>query len=145
MLLLRDLAQGKIVAPTNTIVAVIPVYNIGGALQRNSTTRTNQQGPELYGFRGNARNYDLNRDFIKADTKNAKAFTKIFRALDPELFIDNHVSNGADYQYTLTHLFTQHNKLGGEAGVYLNEILMPRLQEALKAKTMGYYTLCKCI
>ncbi len=134
MLLLRDLAQGKIVAPKNTIVAVIPVYNIGGALQRNSTTRTNQQGPIVYGFRGNARNYDLNRDFIKADTKNAKAFTKIFRALDPELFIDNHVSNGADYQYALTHLFTQHNKLGGEAGVYLNEILMPRLQEALKAK-----------
>ena len=96
--------------------------------------RTNQQGPEVYGFRGNARNYDLNRDFIKADTKNAKAFTKIFRALDPELFIDNHVSNGADYQYTLTHLFTQHNKLGGEAGAYLNETLMPRLQEALKAK-----------
>ena len=134
MLLLRDLAQGKIVAPKNTIVAVIPVYNIGGALQRNSTTRTNQQGPIVYGFRGNARNYDLNRDFIKADTKNAKAFTKIFRALDPELFIDNHVSNGADYQYALTHLFTQHNKLGGESGVYLNEILMPRLQEALKAK-----------
>jgi len=134
MLLLRDLAQGKIVAPTNTIVAVIPVYNIGGALQRNSTTRTNQQGPIVYGFRGNARNYDLNRDFIKADTKNAKAFTKIFRALDPELFIDNHVSNGADYQYALTHLFTQHNKLGGEAGVYLNEILMTRLQDSLKVK-----------
>ena len=134
MLLLRDLAQGNIVAPTNTIVAVIPVYNIGGALQRNSTTRTNQQGPLVYGFRGNARNYDLNRDFIKADTKNAKAFTKIFRALDPELFIDNHVSNGADYQYALTHLFTQHNKLGGEAGVYLNEILMTRLQDSLKVK-----------
>ena len=62
------------------------------------------------------------------------SFTKIFRALGPELFIDNHVSNGADYQYALTHLFTQHNKLGGEAGVYLNEILMPRLQDSLKAK-----------
>ena len=134
MLLLRDLAQGAIQAPTNTVIAVIPVYNIGGALQRNSTSRTNQEGPKAYGFRGNARNYDLNRDFIKADTKNAKAFTKIFRALDPELFIDNHVSNGADYQYTLTHLFTQHNKLGGKAGVYLNETLMIRLQEALKAK-----------
>ena len=134
MLLLRDLAQGAIQAPTNTVIAVIPVYNIGGALQRNSTSRTNQEGPKAYGFRGNARNYDLNRDFIKADTKNAKAFTKIFRALDPELFIDNHVSNGADYQYTLTHLFTQHNKLGGKAGVYLNETLMIRLQEALKVK-----------
>ena len=134
MLLLRDLAKGTIEAPINTTIAVIPVYNIGGALQRNSTSRTNQQGPEVYGFRGNARNYDLNRDFIKADTKNAKAFTKIFRALDPELFIDNHVSNGADYQYTLTHLFTQHNKLGGKAGAYLNHTLMPRLQEALKTK-----------
>ena len=134
MLLLRDLAQGTIEAPINTIIAVIPVYNIGGALQRNSTSRTNQEGPKTYGFRGNARNYDLNRDFIKADTKNAKAFTKLFRTLDPELFIDNHVSNGADYQYALTHLFTQHNKLGGEAGVYLHETLMPGLQDSLQAK-----------
>lgn len=134
MLLLRDLAQGTIEAPINTIIAVIPVYNIGGALQRNSTSRTNQKGPKTYGFRGNARNYDLNRDFIKADTKNAKAFTKLFRTLDPELFIDNHVSNGADYQYALTHLFTQHNKLGGEAGVYLHETLMPGLQDSLQAK-----------
>ena len=76
MLLLRDLAQGRIVAPTNTIIAVIPVYNIGGALQRNSTTRTNQQGPKAYGFRGNARNYDLNRDFIKADTKKRQSIYK---------------------------------------------------------------------
>ena len=134
MLLLRDLAQGTIIAPKNTLIAVIPVYNIGGALQRNTNTRTNQKGPKEYGFRGNARNYDLNRDFIKADTRNAKAFTKIFRALDPQLFIDNHVSNGADYQYALTHLFTQHNKLGGPAGKYLDQILMPQLQDSLAAK-----------
>ena len=76
MLLLRDLAQGKIVAPKNTIVAVIPVYNIGGALQRNSTTRTNQQGPIVYGFRGNARNYDLNRDFYKSRHKKRKSLYK---------------------------------------------------------------------
>ena len=134
MLLIRDLAQGNIPAPKNTTIAVIPVYNIGGALNRNSTSRTNQEGPEVYGFRGNARNYDLNRDFIKADTKNAKTFSKIFRALDPQLFIDNHVSNGADYQYALTHLFTQHNKLGGEAGNYLHKVLMTRLQDSLAAK-----------
>ena len=136
MLLLRDIVTSDSLKQKykNTIICVIPVYNVGGSLQRNSHTRANQNGPKEYGFRGNARNYDLNRDFIKADTKNAKAFTKIFRALDPELFIDNHVSNGADYQYALTHLFTQHNKLGGEAGVYLNEILMTRLQDSLKVK-----------
>ena len=134
MMLIRDLAQNKIESPKNTIISVIPIYNIGGALNRNSTTRTNQNGPKEYGFRGNARNYDLNRDFIKTDTKNAKAFTKIFRTLKPELFIDTHVSNGADYQYTLTHLFTQHNKLGGELGDYLHSTFMPSLINSLSLK-----------
>ncbi len=134
MMLLRDLAMGKIAAPKNTIIAVIPIYNIGGALNRNSTTRTNQNGPKEYGFRGNARNYDLNRDFIKADTKNARAFYDIFQTVKPDLFIDNHVSNGADYQYTLSHLFTQHSKLGGELGNYLHTTLMPRLEDSLQSK-----------
>ncbi len=134
MMLLRDLAQQKIKTPQQTIIAVIPVYNIGGALNRNATTRTNQNGPKAYGFRGNARNYDLNRDFIKADSKNAQAFTKIFRTLRPALFIDNHVSNGADYQYTLTHLFTQHNKLGGALGNYLHQTFMPALEDSLAQK-----------
>ncbi|RZP04531.1 MAG: hypothetical protein EVA43_01720 [Flavobacteriales bacterium] len=134
MMLLRDLAQQKIKTPQQTIIAVIPVYNIGGALNRNSTTRTNQNGPKAYGFRGNARNYDLNRDFIKADSKNSRAFTKIFRKLRPALFIDNHVSNGADYQYTLTHLFTQHNKLGGALGNYLHQTFMPALEDSLAQK-----------
>ena len=132
MLLLRDLADGKIEAPKNLIIAVIPIYNIGGALNRNSHSRTNQNGPKEYGFRGNARNYDLNRDFIKADTKNAKAFANIFSIVKPDYFIDNHVSNGADYQYTLTHLFTQHNKLGGELGEYVHTSFMPRLEDSLQ-------------
>ena len=135
MLFMRDLAQNKISPPKNTIVASIPLYNIGGALNRNSGSRTNQNGPEEYGFRGNARNYDLNRDFIKADTKNARAFTELFHIVDPDLFIDNHVSNGADYQYTLTHLFTQHNKLGGELGNYIHNGFMPRLEDSLQQKS----------
>ena len=56
MQLYRDLATGKIKSPKNTVLVCIPVYNIGGALNRNSTTRANQDGPEIYGFRGNARN-----------------------------------------------------------------------------------------
>ncbi|MDC8006134.1 M14 family metallopeptidase [Aureisphaera galaxeae] len=134
MMLIRDFANGTLKAPENTIVAVIPVYNIGGALNRNSSSRTNQNGPKEYGFRGNARNYDLNRDFIKADTRNARAFADIFQALDPDLFIDNHVSNGADYQYVLTHLFTQHNKLGGPLGNYLHTSFMPQLEDSLAVK-----------
>ncbi|MGB1230760.1 MAG: M14 family metallopeptidase [Winogradskyella sp.] len=134
MLLYRDMVQGKIEAPKNTILVTIPIYNIGGSLNRNTTTRTNQNGPKSYGFRGNARNYDLNRDFIKADTKNARTFAQIFHLVKPDVFIDNHVSNGADYQYTLTHLFTQHNKLGGELGHYLHTEMMPILEEKLAQK-----------
>lgn len=135
MMLMRDLAEGKIPALKNTIVAVIPVYNIGGALNRNSGTRTNQNGPKEYGFRGNARNFDLNRDFIKADTRNARAFIGLFQTVKPDLFIDTHVSNGADYQYTLTHLFTQHNKLGGVLGDYTHTTFMPRLEDSLQSKS----------
>src|SRR5258706_7586238 len=53
MMLLRDLATGKIKAPQNVVIAVIPVYNIGGCLNRNNYSRVNQNGPESYGFRGN--------------------------------------------------------------------------------------------
>ncbi|MEO5790097.1 M14 family metallopeptidase [Gelidibacter sp.] len=136
MLLFRDLAQGKIKIPKHTVLVTIPIYNIGGSLNRNSTTRTNQDGPEEYGFRGNARNYDLNRDFIKADTKNARTFTQIYHMVQPAVFIDNHVSNGADYQYTLTHLFTQHNKLGGDLGNYLHTEMMPSLEQQLAIKKL---------
>ena len=135
MMLYRDIVQGKIDSPKNTILVTIPIYNVGGSLNRNSGTRTNQNGPKAYGFRGNARNYDLNRDFIKSDTKNARSFAKLFHLVQPDVFIDNHVSNGADYQYTLTHLFTQHNKLGGQLGNYLHNEMMPKLEEKLEAKS----------
>lgn len=131
MLLFRDLASKKIKTPNQTIISTIPIYNIGGALNRNNTTRANQNGPKEYGFRGNAKNYDLNRDFIKTDTKNAETFSKIYHLVNPDVFIDNHVSNGADYQYTLTHLFTQHNKLGGKLGEYVHDRLMPQLKDSL--------------
>lgn len=96
MLLIRDIATKKIALPSNIVLAIIPVYNIGGSLNRTAFSRVNQNGPEAYGFRGNAQNLDLNRDFIKCDSKNAKAFTTIFHWLNPDIFIDNHVSDGAE-------------------------------------------------
>ncbi|MCV9931604.1 M14 family metallopeptidase [Flavobacterium sp. LS1R47] len=136
MQLFRDLALGKIKAPKNTVIVTIPVYNIGGALNRNSTTRANQDGPEEYGFRGNARNYDLNRDLIKSDTRNTKSFVEIFHKTNPDIFIDNHVSNGSDYQYKLTYIMTQHNKLGTVLGDYLNQEMMPALVKDLQKKNL---------
>ncbi|WP_435415775.1 M14 family metallopeptidase [Polaribacter aestuariivivens] len=138
MMLLRDIVQNDSLKKKykNTLIAVIPVYNIGGALNRNSHTRANQNGPVEYGFRGNARNFDLNRDFIKQDTKNAAAFAEIFHSVNPDIFIDNHVSNGADYQYAITHLFTQHNKLGGNLGAFLENEMRPQMEAFLQEKNI---------
>ncbi|KQS33714.1 M14 family metallopeptidase [Dyadobacter sp. Leaf189] len=134
MMLLRDIVTnpGKYPEMDSVVLAIIPFYNIGGALNRNSTTRTNQEGPEEYGFRGNARNYDLNRDFIKSDTRNARSFAAIFHELDPDLFADTHVSNGADYQYVMTLDYAQKDKLGGPLGDFNNDVFLPYMYKHLK-------------
>jgi hypothetical protein len=136
MLLVKDIVQNKYKLPTNIILAIIPVYNVGGALNRSTNYRVDQNGPEEFGFRGNAQNLDLNRDFIKMDSKNAFAFTKIFHYTDPDVFIDNHVSNGADYQHVMTLIASQHNRLGGAMGEFMNKSFEPGLYEAMSKK--GY-------
>lgn len=120
MMLMRDLATGRIKTPKHVIIAAIASYNVSGMLNRNGFSRANQNGPEEYGFRGNARNYDLNRDFIKTDTKNSRSFQQIFQWIKPDVFIDNHVSNGADYQYTFTYISTNKERLGKILGNYSN-------------------------
>ncbi len=136
MILARDIAENKYKLPDHVVLAIIPVYNIGGCLNRSENYRVDQNGPEAFGFRGNAQNLDLNRDFIKCDSKNALAFTKIFHLLDPDIQIDNHVSNGADYQHIITLLSSQHNKLGGDLGDYLNKKMEPAIYQLMKEK--GY-------
>ncbi len=134
MMLLRDLNSGKIKMPDNVVLAVIPLYNIGGALNRNSYSRVNQNGPNSYGFRGNAQNLDLNRDFTKSDSRNAKSFAQIFHWLNPDIQVDNHVSDGADYQHTMTLITTQWNKLGGELGKFVHDVFDPSLYKSMDKK-----------
>lgn len=132
MMLLRDIAQGKTKLPDNIVLAVIPIYNIGGALNRSKDFRVDQNGPEAFGSRGNARNFDLNRDFIKADSRNARSFQQIYQLTDPDVFVDNHVSNGADYQHIMTLLSTEYNKLGGSMGEYMHTQFEPGIYKLMK-------------
>src|ERR671912_2687643 len=136
MLLAKKIVTQPSLLPDHIVLAIIPVYNIGGALNRSANYRVDQNGPGEFGFRGNAQNLDLNRDFIKCDSKEARAFTEIFHLTDPDIFIDNHVSNGADYQHVMTLLTTQHNKLGGVMGSYLNKKFEPAIYSLMKEK--GY-------
>ncbi|MBU6324253.1 MAG: hypothetical protein KJS92_02100 [Bacteroidetes bacterium] len=111
-------------------VYVIAQYNVDGVRNRSCCSRANQNGPDEYGFRGNARNLDLNRDFIKADSRNAQAFIRFFTEVEPDLFIDNHTSNGADYQYTLTYFASHPAKLDPALRLWLSQ-LKPKLDTSL--------------
>ncbi len=116
------------------LIAIIPVYNIGGLLQRRPHTRANQNGPKMQGFRGNARNLDLNRDFIKADARNTFQFYQVFQALQPHIFIDTHTSNGADYAYTMTLISTLADKLAPPMADLLKEEMEPALYASMAMK-----------
>ncbi len=129
MLLIRDYLDNrkKRNMLKNLVIVVVPVYNIGGAINRNGTSRANQNGPLSYGFRGNAKNLDLNRDFIKCDSRNARTFNQLFHKWNPDVFVDNHTSNGADYQYTMTLIATEDAKMDAGLASYMNEKMLPRL------------------
>lgn len=124
---------------TIPLVAIIPAYNVGGMMNRSSSSRANQEGPEEYGFRGNAQNLDLNRDFIKMDSKNMFTFAKIYQALDPDVFLDTHVSNGADYQYVLTLISSMKERNAPSINLITNKLLIPELEQKLKTKKIELF------
>ena len=113
----------------HTAVCIVPLYNVSGAQQRNSHSRANQNGPEEYGFRANARNLDLNRDFIKADSRNTRDLLKALHHWDPDIYFETHVSNGADHQYVMELLTTHPDRLDPALRSYLNSTLKPGLSE----------------
>lgn len=136
MMLIRDCLEQKEAQQSlqNTVIVLIPFYNIGGGLNRGSHSRTNQNGPHEHGFRGNAKNLDLNRDFIKCDSRNAQTFNQIYTHWLPDVFMDNHTSNGADYQYTMTLIASQENKLDPNLATYLTNDMLPFLYQDMKQR-----------
>lgn len=134
MMLARDLVTNSEMSKLleEVVVVIVPFYNIGGGLNRSGYSRANQVGPEAYGFRGNAKNLDLNRDFVKCDSKNAVTFNRLFTKWNPHVFIDNHTSNGADYQYVMTLIATQKDKLSPALSKHMTTKMLPELYDAME-------------
>jgi len=116
----------------HVVVAIIPVHNVGGALNRGSYFRANQNGPIEHGFRGNARNLDLNRDFIKLDSRNTRSAVRLLRRWEPDVFVDTHTSNGADYPYVITLINSHPQRLEKVQAEFLDRIMLPALYDAMK-------------
>lgn len=103
-MLLRDIATGKrrdILKKVN--ILFIPILNVDGHKRSSAFNRINQRGPVKMGFRTNANNLNLNRDFTKLDTPEVKSVLAVINDYNPNLYIDVHVTDGADYQYDVTY------------------------------------------
>jgi hypothetical protein len=136
MALVRDfcIQPERLAALGDTVFLFVPLYNVDGSINRANTSRVNQDGPEQFGFRGNSRHLDLNRDFVKCDTLTAQAFNKLFSSWDPDVMVDTHTSNGADYSYTMTLIHTQADKLGAELGGFLTGTMLPAMYAGMEAR-----------
>ena len=106
LMLLRDIViDGKYQELLENITLLfIPIFNVDGNERFGPYNRINQNGPEEMGWRTNARNLNLNRDFLKADTKEMQHFLELWNHWQPDFYIDTHATNGGDYQYPMTYI-----------------------------------------
>lgn len=107
LVLLRDIAISKtrLDLLDNAVILFIPIYNVDGHELSSPYNRINQNGPEEMGFRGTSANLNLNRDYMKADAPETKAWLNLWNEWNPDFFIDCHVTNGADFRYNITYEF----------------------------------------
>lgn len=116
----------------NVTVLFIPILNVDGHERFGPYNRINQNGPEEMGWRTNARNLNLNRDYLKADSKEIRAFLQLWHQWQPDFFIDTHSTNGGDYQYVLTYAMDIFGE--GDPGLknWISESYLPPVQEQME-------------
>jgi hypothetical protein len=102
--LLRDMAitKERSALLDQVILLFLPIYNVDGHERFSAYNRINQNGPREMGWRVTARNLNLNRDYMKADAVETRAWLRVFNAWRPDFVIDSHVTDGADFRYDVT-------------------------------------------
>jgi murein tripeptide amidase MpaA len=107
MMLLRDIAVTRQMAALldHAVILFMPIYNVDGHERFGPYNRINQDGPKEMGWRVTSRNLNLNRDYMKADAVETRAWLRVFTTWWPDLTIDCHVTDGADYRYDVTYSF----------------------------------------
>lgn len=139
MLLVNDMMTGKFPVPKHVRIIILPFYNMNGLQNRNSTTRANQNGPDVYGFRANGQYLDLNRDMMKADAIESNFMQELLISQKVDVLVDNHVSNGADYQHIITLLTSQKDKYEPTARDFIHQQMEKSLYAQMKNRK---YDLC---
>jgi hypothetical protein len=99
-LALREALENKAApgALDKQVLLFVPVFNVDGHERFGKWNRPNQRGPVEMGWRTTAQNYNLNRDYVKADAPEMQAMLALVNAWDPLAYIDLHVTDGAKFQ-----------------------------------------------
>jgi len=105
LMLMREIAITKSLErlAESVVILVLPIFNLDGHERQSKYNRINQDGPEEMGWRTTAQNYNLNRDYMKADAPEMRAWLRVYNEWKPDLLIDCHVTDGIDFQYNLTY------------------------------------------
>ena len=109
----------------------IPILNVDGHERRSPYNRINQRGPAEMGWRTNARNQNLNRDFTKLDTQGVRALIRVFNLWKPDLYLDLHVTDGADYQYDITFGGNGRKGWSPSIGNWIEDVYRPAINKSL--------------
>lgn len=134
MMLLRDMAFGnKSELLDRANLLFVPILNVDGHERSSEFGRVNQRGPKVMGWRTNAQNLNLNRDYTKMETAGIQAIVKVINAFDPDFYIDIHVTDGADYQYDITYDFVAPG--GYSPGIFdwMKTYFKPEINQALNS------------
>ncbi|MGH9492131.1 MAG: M14 family metallopeptidase [Terriglobales bacterium] len=133
--LLREMVITKTQAGLldRAVVVILPIYNADGHERFGPYNRINQNGPEEMGWRTQARNLNLNRDYMKADAPETRALLKLFQAWLPDFFVDDHVTDGADYQYDTTYAIDYGPDVNPALARWIREQLKPYIEKSVSA------------
>jgi hypothetical protein len=136
LLLLRNLLVGQqsLDLLDGVTLLFVPIFNVDGHERFGPYNRINQNGPVEMGWRTNAANLNLNRDFLKADTPEMQAWLRLFAAWLPDFFVDIHATDGADYQYAISYALELHGNLETGLTSWARERYLPALEAAMTAR-----------
>jgi hypothetical protein len=124
--LVRDARSAELLR--NVALVFIPVYNVDGHERRSPYHRINQNGPESMGWRANGTNLSLNRDYMKADAPETRAFLRLIQRWAPDFFVDDHVTDGADFAYDVTFHVDATPNVAPETAAWVRTVLIPELE-----------------
>jgi Zinc carboxypeptidase len=133
LMLIRDMTVSKKFASwlDHAIFVIIPVFNVDGHEYFSAYHRPSQNGPNSTGLRATAQRLNLNRDYMKADTPEMKAWLRAFNSWMPDFLIDNHVTDGSDMQYDVTWDMARNQDIAEPAGAWVREKYVPELDKRM--------------